>query len=641
MQNDPEAVCPNGPLSVLEPLTYLSSKYKRLVLVSDHEQALQALSDFPDALIMTSDWLSWRHLVSKQKHAVHFESFLKEWPKEGGSPEDHSLESAKWIYVDGQDVTLFRNVSLGKQFNRFAGFFRNAWLRLHHALDQACKYFEPEEIVLLGFNLEFNILDSKTLADLAADVAAEHRINFVAQPNVHKNTGTKYPVSDLNFSRPAARLIPRNVGKATALEAYLVGVKALFRIYEIFRPQKPGVFLFLNWFAVKNLLLQYDGGNIQPVILAESWPKSFRFIVDSLKRGIRQTRLPRVRLSENDKETIREITRHIDGIIPSSPLETAWIGFVQTRLIANGWLDLRAVETKRFEKFLRQSGIARIVVGDAEGATCSMIISVAKAQGIDTDELLNGLFLSGQRNDNRCVDLSGRTPPLARLLSWGRQNERWLEKTGSSLPFVRTGYPALDSLQRMRPSVRPKLDRALLLPVLPSSDDVAGLFSETFHHLVAMARALSEAGFKEIRLKLHPGFIDTKPYFEAIIHSHQIDCSVVTLGALEDQVNWADIIIGPVNSGAHVETLASGKPYYPFQTQPSSLDPELFGGANVYQSVPELINAIAGGEKPDRSTILESMCSVQSIPSASQRVWSVMEETVKLSKTENETHIRE
>lgn len=609
-----------GPLSVLELPTHLKTSYRRLSLVSDMEQALASRDD--GTLLITSDWLTWRKLIDQGDHALHYEAMLEEWPKELGEPDDHFIESSSWVYKDGVDVSLFRGVSLGKQLNRQMIYLRAAYFRHWYALSRLCERYKPEEIIFQDLQVEADILDRDTVADLVRDVANKYGLKVDLRPKPLSNTQLTYPIISMGsvpVSQPQKRVLR---------DLYLSLVTALFRIRFFLSPSKPRVFLFLNWHCVRNLAENASGHGVTPVIQAEPWPKSLKFLWLCLRQGVLQTRLPKASLDARDKDTINDIISRIDTLW--SGREKGFVAvqkaFIRCHLVDHGWIWERAREVKRYERLIHDVGIERTIIGDSENSTCSLIAEKAKAQGVPTDELLNGLFTSGQLTDNRCVDRGGREPAVARILSWGEQNELWLKATRSILQSVRTGYPGLDEFRRDIPIPPTSREKALILPATPTCDNPVALYAETFASVVATARVLRELGFKELRLKLHSGYVRARPYFEEILAYHGVDCEVRIEGELKDHAIWADIVVGPINSGSFVETMAVGRPYYPFQSLPSVLKPELFGGADVSHSAEDLRKVIESGEAPCAKSVLQELCSADDISNSSDKVWQAMEE---------------
>ncbi len=608
-----------GPLSVLELPKHLKTSYNRLVLVSHFEQAIPEIDE--ETLLVTSDWLAWRRLIDLGHHALHFEAMLGDWPKEIGDPDAHFIDSSAWVYENGIDMTLFRGVSVGKQLNRHMCYLRSAYYRQWHALDRLCERYRPKEIVFHDMRVEADIMDRDDLADLVRHVADKRSIRAEISVDAGPNQGPTYPITSMAsvpVEKPEKRMLR---------DVYLLMVTALFRARFFFSRRKPRVLLFLNWQCVRNLLENAAGQGVTPVIQAEPWPKSLKFLWLCLKRGVLQSRLPAATLNAEDTQAIDVIIARLakDKKGGADGFEAVQRAFIQRHLIDHGWIWERALEVKRYERLIRNLGIDRAVIGDSENSTCSMIAEVAKAQGVPTDELLNGIFASGQITDNRCVDRGGRQPVVARLLSWGEQNDLWLAATQSPLPAVRTGYPGLDEFSQQVPPPLAGHEKALILPVMPTGDNPVALYAETFANIVATARALRSAGYTTLRLKIHPGYVGARPYFEAVLAYHGIECEIRTDGELKDHAIWADVVVGPINSGSFVETMSVGRPYYPFQGLPSALRPELFGGARVCNSGADLGVALNREDAPDPDRILQVLCSKDDFPNASARLWQAME----------------
>jgi len=85
-------------------------------------------------------------------------------------------------------------------------------------------------------------------------------------------------------------------------------------------------------------------------------------------------------------------------------------------------------------------------------------------------------------------------------------------------------------------------------------------------------------------------------------------------------MEWSDFVVGPVNSGAFVEALALGRPYYPMRCSPTLLDDKLLGPVRCYADGESLLDALRRGEAPDDRTAGEYMASLDSIRDAGQAV---------------------
>ncbi|MSO93428.1 MAG: hypothetical protein EXQ86_08530, partial [Rhodospirillales bacterium] len=612
-------------LSVLAIPPGIRSRYKRIALISDRRQIRDLGSD-DDTLVVTSDWLAWREIAEARGHGVHYEAFLETWPAARGEPDAHEAESARWVEHEGLDVTLFEGVSLGRQFTTHVSRFRHAYLRLWHALDRACERFSPDEIVFHGLRVEYDILDADMVRALVADVAGKHGTRFVDRATPATRISVTFPVGP--FARKPGK--PR-VAKGLLLALYAGGVDAVFRLRAAFASKRPRVYIMLNWLAVDNLLQNFDGNAITPVLLVEPWPKRLGFLLRCWRKGVLLARLPEGDLDERERASIAAIESGLRAKLADgrSGIARALALFVTRHVLESGWLRERAREAKRYRRLLADRRVERLLVGDAENMTCRLLIEVGHRLGIPADELPNGVFTTTHRSDIRSGPGKDR-PSVARLLLWGRHLEAWAEASAPGVPRATTGYPSLDRLREDAGRARTEASSksALVLPLTVQRHNFRGLYAETFASLVETVRMLRALGYATVRVKLHPGMTATEGYYRDILRHYGLACEVLTTGSVGDLARTADIVVGPVNTNAFLETLAAGKPYYAVRGTLASFRPELVGGIKVYTSIPDLRRALEQGETPAREAILQWFCSTSDIPNASREVWRAVEAAV-------------
>ncbi len=616
-------------LSVLALPPHLKKQYETIVIVDSHQRALEVPED-KDQLIVTSDWLSWRRLTDQGAHCLHFEAMLGQWTEERGLQENLVMDANAWHFDGSTDISLFHGVSLGNGFSRHMTYMYNAYHRLRAAINAILKLYGPKRVIYHGIRMESDILDFTMIETLLSDLTKAHSCALVIKTGKNVQQQPTYPVGQFLKTHPQLIPAPDPIIRSLLRHAYLLLVKILFTLRFSPGPSKPRVYLFLNWLGIQKLVDSFDLNELTPVLLAELWPKSFSFLMSCLRKGVYLTTLPSAKLSPLDIDKIESIISSIKAswAKQTTGFQFAQKHFVRQYFLGNRLIFERALNVKKYNMLLKKMKIGRVVVGDSENWICSMVIEIACTNNVPTDELLNGMFLSSLRTPNRNSRWQRKTPPLGRLLSWGQVNEKWLASMSSPLQSVRTGYPTVESDNLDVPLTTPQRNNALLLPVIPSGDDPAALYSQTFSHLVSAARVLKSNGYKNLRIKIHPGHVSIKPYYEEILSYFELACDVVCNGPLSAHTDWADLIIGPINSGSYVEVLAQGKPYYPCQIFPSSLNQNLFREVRCFGSMESLKYALRDEYLPDRMKILEYFCSSQSIPNAAHRFWQVMAEAV-------------
>lgn len=609
---DPEV----SKLSPLYSQSHIKPAYKKIVLIS-HRRHVAKLSADTDTLTICTDWLAWRHCVDAGYHSLHIEALLMPWPEERGDPDMHRYQSSTWMNINGADITLFRGVSLGKMFNRQMDIFRHGFLRIWHALDRACEQYQPDTLEFYDIRAEYDYLDEEGKKDLVSSIAVKHHLNFID----HQDRMSSDPQAfhDAPYLMQAQE---SNSPKVYLRKLYEIIVDAGFHLRFVFVNPGRRVYLLLNWPALKNLLASRQGGLLNPVILARHFPKNLSFVLDCWRKNILLTRLPPSKFNKDDKKRFAEIVVDLEKALaaPASALERIQQKFILKNYVNLGLLRAAALEVISYERLFERHNISQLVVGDAENGTCRLLLELAFKKKIHADEMLNGMFLTDEFIDSRSGD-DLHPPYVKRLLSWGEQNESWLAARNGDIPTVRTGYPALGSVNReFSASGR---NKALILPI--SMEGVQAHSCNIFSTLVDTVRGLEVLGYGSIRIKVHVGH-PVEKYFRDVAEYFDLDCEIYQTGGLADHIEWADMVIGPIDSGAFVETVSAGVPYYPMRLYPSSLKEKYFGPVEPFESVPQLLEAVRRQNYPEPEAFLEYFCSSDSISNASARVWEVLEE---------------
>ena len=612
-------------LSALCPPAYLRARYRRIVLVS-HPRHIAAL-DLADteSLIVSTDWLAWRQAVDRGGHCLHFEAMLADWPDERGDPGGQWLTASRWMEKDGADATVFQGLSLGCQFVGDLVLFTGAYQRLWHAIERVCLKYRPDVLVLVDLRSERNQVDDTVKRLLAGDIAKRHGIAFDDRLDAPPENDPDWP------DHTYFNLEPQESGVRPLLRRiYSRAVALLFRLALPHVWRRPKVFLISNPAAVLPLLAGFGARRIAPVLLASLWPKSLGFLWHCLRRGILLVSLPEVRLDAGEEAEVARILADADAILAAdgSAFGRARRHFLMALLRGRGQLRHQAREVKQYDKLFRAVGVRRVIVGDSGNALNRLMLETGRKLGAEAEEMPNGMFLSDMRVDTR-IGRGDRAPTLTRFLSWGRQNEEWMAATGSKVPCVRVGYPALDALQaRAGAPVSGKTPRrVLVLPIWVDAYDPIGFHSNKIAYTVALAMALKAAGIPEVRVKIHPGPPRRTAYQRALDY-HGLDVQVFKEGPINPHIEWADAVVGPPNSGSMVETLAVGKPYYALRGYPSFIARGYTDRIGTFDDIDELTAALSAGRHPDGRAVLEYLCSYDSIPRATDRFWDAQEQTL-------------
>lgn len=610
----------SAPLSVLKRPSWLRTSYEELILAADIGQLSGIDPDTDTALVWFTDWLGWRNWCDRRGHGLHFEHFLADWNVSANAR--HLLSATEWVYDGDGDMTLFNGISLGKQFNWEVSGAYHAICRLRTSLAAAARAVGAVRLRVRGIRAEYDFLNEEVLQLLVTDVADELGLDVIWEfrQTSPEAISPEFPFRRESPKEPSSRTWLRNL--------YGIAIDFVFAVTGTLRRSKPRVFLLNNPLIVKELLRTAKNLNVEPVLLAGMLPKSPRFLWRCLADGIRLVHLPAAASTPALHSSVDAIRARIKAHWQTTPArdahEQATRLFIRDAVLAGNILEERAHESQRFDALFRRLKLARVHVGDSENQSCRTVLEVAENQGIGRDELLNGMFLSAQQIDSRTGD-SRRPALVQRLLAWGKNNEMWLEATGSPATAVRTGYPTVDLLRTLPVPPAPGKGNALVLPLHIDRIDVAGLYGEVFAYLVETVIGLNAAGFNNVRVKVHPGFHNME-YYRAALSRHGADCEIIKDGPLMEHIIWSDVVIGPINSGAFVESMAMRRPYYPMRNMPSSLEPSLFAPARVSETVGQLIDALSHGQDGGDDVVLAAIAGWDPDVPAASRVWRATQE---------------
>lgn len=595
----------------------MTESFTRLVLVSHPRHYEAARSAGPGALVISSDWMLWSRLERDGVAARHLDTMLGDYDP----PGDTLLRHGQWMHETGGEVGCLDGMSAAKALNREVELSVLGFQRLWHALDGFCRRYAPQELVLYDLRGEYGQVSDTQKRILVQSLAEAHGLTVEDRLDPPDDLSHFHDV--LGFGAPL-----RPTGIKTRLRNLVAdGIDLAFRLVRPFRSQIEGVLFFLNPLMELGLLDSWPGGVLGATLIAQRSSKRPSFLLDCLRRGATLASLPRHGLTEAERRRIEAdsaaLLAHWRAHPPASPGDAARRAHVEEKILGNGRLLEFAAEAKSYRAMLSRHRVAQVVVGDATNPSGRLIIEAARALGIAAAELLNGMFVHHCLHAVRCGDGFG-PPKLSRVLSWGPSQEEWLHRIGSPLPTARVGYPGLaPSPRHVRLSLPPVgQGRVLLLPGTSSIYNFRMLRGTIYSNIVAVTRMLRALGHREIRLKIHPAFGPAA--WAALDRDFDLGLEIVTGGSVPEQMAWADLVIGPADSGSLVETLAAGKPYYALVPPPNSIDPAVMGPVPLYADAAALRAALMAGEVPDRDAILAHMCDFDRIPNASEAVWRVL-----------------
>lgn len=583
-------------------------RFARMVVVACRAQLDGLTGD--DILVVSTDWLAWRQAAEAGLPALHVEAGLDG----AGDPrweEDRYIAALDWTRVDGPDVTLFKGVSLGHQFTREVGHACHYYCRLRDALARLAARFGVETIELRGLEPDYALFDDQSRRWVAEDAAAAAGAGL--DDRLAPAAAAELPTTRMVVAPPGPPDMLRSLwGKAVDLLSRL-------RWRLAGRPDK--ILILPSLLMLRPMVAAFDRADgVMPVLLSDRYPKRPGFAFDVLRRGLALVEFPTLGLDAAERA-------EVDGIV--ARLRAAWsaeaIGehrflraYVLEQIIASGRFHAMARRIKQWHVLFTRHRFRRVLCTDSTNYESRIPLELARARGIPGDELVNGMFNTHHRHDGRCG--TGATPPLlSRFLAWGQQNVDWLDEIRAPLPSIVTGYPVLDPLRaQARPAAGRR--RALVLACPPCPDDLVALRGDGYKYAVDVLRMLAEEGW-ETRFKLHPG-LERAEYYEAVFARYGIKTQILKTAPIHPLMQWADVVVGPITSGAMAEALALGRPYFPVLAPPSSVTAGGRAALPVCADADELRRRLA--EPVDVAAALERLAACGSIPSAADRVWRAL-----------------
>ena len=238
---------------------------------------------------------------------------------------------------------------------------------------------------------------------------------------------------------------------------------------------------------------------------------------------------------------------------------------------------------------------------------------------------MNYIWHSPLTPQNQKMDALGGDPRIEPLVdrnfSWGRINDQWLDRVGANQPRIRIGSPLIGHYREkaghrlVADMPSPSERNVLVLQYTPIVTDIRGLNSNIYAHFIDTIRLLRERGYKNIRLKLHPGRGRwKKSYFETIASHFGLQCKILKSDPFVECLKWADLVIGPAQTGAFFETLAAGKPYYPVLLEPHGLDSSYYlDYYPIFDSIEAAVEALDEAPPPDGQALLDAVWGTDTI----------------------------
>lgn len=599
----------------------LKPRYRRVVLVShpDHVAGYGPTDD--ETLILSSDWL----LAQKAPgDVVHLEA-LWSYPADGPLNCDLYSRANDWIFIDGKDVTVFNGVSLGQTLVVATTRVIREFMKIQGVLDNVMTRYTPEEIVLYDIRDPICYLDDESRRDIVVNTAKRCGVSVV---DLFSPVRDGDPAIDFN---PVPKTIWRQGLKRRpslrerVFAAVTVGLSRLLSC----RDSRSRALIMSTHLTTAPLMEVVDDIEVLPVLPAEWFPNKSDLgaVWRTLRAGCRFVSITRPAIDAADLRAVESIIKRLDSHWTAQPTDgcnTAVRAFIRSQVFATGWLHDVAGVAKWARRTAKREKLSVVFTDGWEAPINQLLFAAARIDGARTALTWHGQWL----NDQRLPMLGGDpriAPTVTDCLTWGRQHEEWLDATGANVARLRTGNAICRGRRRghvSAPQQHPPKN-VVLLEYATVYDDLSGLNAQQYDFMIEAVRMLRRIGVEKITMKLHPGG-ERRPYYARVAEYAVLDCDIRQGGGLAPLIDAADAIIGPAHSGAMIEVLSCGKPYYPMLLPPHSVRTPYLRRGVVFEDVAGLETALCADAPPNQQALMEDMSATGEIPFPERAIWAAL-----------------
>ncbi len=610
------------PLDVLP--AHIKQSYRRLALVTARDHLDQLDAGDEDTLIVSCDWLLWQQALAEKRHVVHYELGLVQWNPPDSLDRNLFLRANDWFYDDeGQDLTIFHGVSLGKLAGTQVAQALMNYYRIKESLLSLISRFNPEDILFYDFVNDISFLDRPFRKEIIKKVVESQDLDFLdCSDEIHDSDQL---MSEKTFASrghgPVARAI---------LFLYTRALEMLTNLRCLISNPDKRILLVGVTNIIEPLAKNFPGGAVTPIFMSRALPKKPGVLWHCLKKGILLVGPKPVILTEAYNSRLTEIQSDLGQAFsePSGGALAFMQSFVRRRILETGRMAKMARDVLAAERIMDRYRPKRVVVDGERNHPVQTYMELARARAIETDHMWHSPLVPQYLQFDAFGCDPREEPIITRCLSWGRINDAWLDAIEAHPPRMRIGCPLSDRYTDHNPVTTGKGKNALVLQYAPIVSDLRSLNSTLYSLFIDVIRKLNARGYENVHFKLHPGPERwKKSYFEKIARTFGIRCEILKTEPFEECVAWADIVVGPAATGAMFETLAAGKPYYAMLLPPHSMDSKFYGDYPVHASLEEFDRALDRPIPPEAArNLLDGLYSIEDFPSGSKRFWQVMNE---------------
>ena len=598
--------------------------YQTLEFVS-HPSHLEQIKNDPSSLVVSCDWLLVQEALAQGIDCVAIDSCATD----GAVSEDNSeiyLRTVDWIYENDIDVTLFHSVSLGRKFSRDFSILVVEFMRIQSYVTSLIAFYKPKQIVFHGCELEMSALDREGSLNLVQSIAAKSGISVIKRDEADEH----------------ATLVPRYCVHTPAASSsknkfrwkdFVLGVMGKCLVTMSFIQHavffwRPTVLMLTSQLTLNPLLNIRSSFLLRPIVLFDWLPgkKAIGKLLHRLSKGMLVSKQYDEELSAEDLAQIQSIEKRILTIENTSndePRAKEIFRYVHRHILEKREFYKLAQKVKEAEKLLDRWTPDAIFTDSLQNRLILILLELADIRGIPRASTWHSFYLIDTKipllgGDKRAHALCGK------VLTWGHVHEKWLGAIGSNIEFSRTGNVISNQHNSSRPS-RDEWENILVLQYVTPYNDIHISNSNEFEYFIQISKMLKN---KKFRMRLHPGTSKTE-YYKKIRDYFNINCVFDDSGPFESCLDWADVGIGPIQSGATLECISYGLPYFPVLLSPNAVNLEYLKDVPVIQNITELEQAFNAGDTSDLKPFLESLSASAEISDSAVETWNQLHELTR------------
>lgn len=572
-----------------------------------------------------------QELTARGVGCINLDSCVTE-PVDATESENLFTDAADWMYDGERDVTIFRGVSLGRKLLRQTLIFTAEFRRMSHCVKSLLRVYRPHRIIFRGCSFESQIIDCDAAAAIVAHLAGGTQFERRPAANKHGTETVRYSTAHT----PAARSNMKNSARHVAAFILFALIMSASRIFALvtFRGRAKALMLTTQ-LALLPLLHQPGRFPIRPLVMYAWLPNKKRifWVLNKLARGMLLVAQPKCAMSDADKNNVNEIelAAKAAGGGPAGTFGGELKKFVGSRLVDQGALGRVAGEVIEAEELLRRHRPNVVFTDSINNSRILSVLDVARQHGVPTAMTWHAHYLQDLKvpvfgADHRCE------PVNSHVFSWGEINEQWLQKYDLRTSIVRTGN-IISNQHRVTTRRDNDWRNVVVLQYAFPNIDISQQPSNEFEYLLAISKIMKEEGIRNFKLRLHPGTSAKLKYYQTIVDHYGIDCHIDASGHFKTCLEWADVVIGPVQSGAMLESLTFGHPYFPVLMRPSSVNMSYLAETEVFEDFESLHRRFRNRDAPDLSVLREKLTSRNEVPDTASMIWNELAEIAVQHRT--------